>query len=83
MQHQVNVFYDPKTMDIGLLQKFYSAYGLASPSEDALRFPLFRRNGDGLETALAKYEFLTKAQAMELISAVSDFKNIQTEMSDL
>ena len=83
MQHKVGVFYDPKTMDIGLLQKFYKVYGLVSPSEEKLRLALYRREGDGLESCLAEYEPLTKAQAMELINAVSDFKNTQTEMSDL
>ncbi|MFH0978332.1 MAG: hypothetical protein V1837_03435 [Candidatus Woesearchaeota archaeon] len=83
MLYNVKVFYDPKTMNIELLQKLYEVYSKQPPSTKDLEQALFRREGDGLEMALTEFNGLENSQAMELIRAVSQFKDVTAEMSDI
>lgn len=85
MTYEVEVFYyNPKEMDVSLLQKFYKDFGITSPSEAELREPFHKDDKKGLEYAVTKYEPLTKAQAIELLQAAFDIEHVyHVEISDM
>lgn len=77
MTYEVKVFYyNPREMDISLLQKFYKDFGITSPSEAELRKSFFKDDKKDLEYAVTTYTPLTKAQVIELSQAVLDIKHI-------
>ena len=78
MEYTAQVFYDVTRMDIGKLTSYYDKFQVQSPkSEEELRTP-FHEN-----TAVTKFEPITRSQVLELTDFVLDFSKCRIESGSL
>jgi hypothetical protein len=83
MAYEVQVFYDPRIIDIAELRTLHEAYGEGPcESEAELRAPFFRDEVADLEIAVTHYSPLTKDQSLRLAGTVLGFEGVRVEISN-